>query len=405
MRIAMVSEHASPLAALGGVDAGGQNVHVAALSLHLARLGHEVHVYTRRDDEALPEVVALAPSVAVHHVDAGPPAPLSKDELLPYIPGFGRELQRRWSELRPDVVHAHFWMSGLASRPACAALDVPLVQTFHALGVVKRRHQGAKDTSPPNRIELERRLACDAHLILATCTDEVFELARMGADPHRVHVVPCGVDLGLIRPGGPCEPRTSGMQRVVVVTRLVERKGVGNVVEAIADVPRTELVIAGGPPPGPGLRSDPEVERLQALAESVGVADRVRFVGSLPRDGVPPLLRSAVVVACVPWYEPFGIVPLEAAACGVPVIAAAVGGLIDTVVDGTTGVHVPPRSPERIAEALRELLLDPRRRSRLGAAAAQRARRLYGWDRVARMTVRGYESLLPTVTTARRIAS
>jgi glycosyltransferase involved in cell wall biosynthesis len=107
----------------------------------------------------------------------------------------------------------------------------------------------------------------------------------------------------------------------------------------------------------------------------------------------------------VPWYEPFGIVPLEAAACGVPVIAAAVGGLIDTVVDGTTGVHVPPRSPERIAEALRELLLDPRRRSRLGAAAAQRARRLYGWDRVARMTVRGYESLLPTVTTARRIAS
>ena len=124
MRIAMVSEHASPLAALGGVDAGGQNVHVAALSLHLARLGHEVHVYTRRDDEALPEVVALAPSVAVHHVDAGPPAPLSKDELLPYMPELGRRLLAAWSETPPEVVHAHFWMSGIAARDACEALRV-----------------------------------------------------------------------------------------------------------------------------------------------------------------------------------------------------------------------------------------------------------------------------------------
>src|SRR4051812_431824 len=176
MRIALVSEHASPLATLGGVDAGGQNVHVAALARGLARRGAQVVVHTRRDDPALPRRVQLCPGVTVDHVDAGPAAVLPKDELLPYMDEFARELERRWRERRPDVVHSHFWMSGLAALQAAAALDLRVVHTFHTLGVVKRRYQGDADTSPPRRLELEREIVARCDRIIATCTDEAFEL-------------------------------------------------------------------------------------------------------------------------------------------------------------------------------------------------------------------------------------
>src|SRR3954468_23755093 len=156
MRVALVSEHASPLAVLGGVDAGGQNVHVAALARALARRGAEVVVHTRRDDPGLPRRVELCPGVVVDHVDAGPACALPKDELLPHMRAFARELERCWRDERPDVVHSHFWMSGLATLDAASALKIPVVHTFHALGVVKHRYQGDADTSPARRIELER---------------------------------------------------------------------------------------------------------------------------------------------------------------------------------------------------------------------------------------------------------
>ncbi|HEX2046519.1 MAG TPA: glycosyltransferase [Acidimicrobiales bacterium] len=393
MRLAMVSEHASPLAVLGGVDAGGQNVHVAALARHLARLGVEVLVSTRRDDPSLPRWAALAPGVAVHHVDAGPPYPVPKDDLLPYMDAFAADLGRVWRRWRPDVVHAHFWMSGLAAVEAARALDIPVVQTFHALGVVKRRHQGERDTSPPQRQDVERGLLQDVDRVIATCTDEVFELVRLGADVDRVKVVPCGVDLSHFSPDGPVEPKTPGLARLVVVSRLVERKGVGNVVSALAEVPGAEVVVAGGPDQA-DLPHNEEARRLMRLAERAGVADRVRLRGRVDPADLPALLRSADAVMCVPWYEPFGIVALEAMACGVPVVASAVGGLVDTVVDGVTGVHVPPRSPHDLARALQCLLEDPGVRRRLGAAGARRARRRYGWNRVARSTLGVYAELL-----------
>ena len=393
MKVAMVSEHASPLAVLGGVDAGGQNVHVAALARHLARLGVEVLVSTRRDDPSLPRWAALAPGVAVHHVDAGPPYPIAKDDLLPYMDAFAADLARVWRRWRPDVAHAHFWMSGLAATAAGQSLGIPVVQTFHALGVVKRRHQGDRDTSPAERQDVERRLLTEVDRVIATCTDEVFELVRLGADVDRVKVVPCGVDLSHFCPEGPVEPRTPGLARLVVVSRLVERKGVGNAVTALAGVPGAELVIAGGPAQA-NLRHDEEARRLMGLAEAAGVADRVQLRGSVDRADLPALLRSADAVLCVPWYEPFGIVALEAMGCGVPVVATAVGGLVDTVVDGATGIHVPPRSPQHLATALRCLLEDPVLRRRLGAAGARRARSRYGWKRVARSTLAVYGELL-----------
>jgi glycosyltransferase involved in cell wall biosynthesis/phosphoheptose isomerase len=389
MRIDMVSEHASPLAVLGGVDAGGQNVHVAALACALARRGGEVVVHTRRDDPALPERVPLARGVTVHHVDAGPPRVLPKDDLLVHMPAFADALVEAWRADRPDVVHAHFWMSGHAALLAARHVPVPVVQTFHALGVVKRRYQGDDDTSPPERLALERDIVRRADEIVATCTDEVFELIRLGATRDRLAVVPCGVDLGLFTPDGPRDPRTPGRGRLVAVGRLVPRKGLGNVIEAMAALPGTELVIAGGPP-REELRDDPEAARLRRIAEDHGVADRVELRGRVGRADLPALLRSADAVVCAPWYEPFGIVPLEAMACGVPVIASAVGGMIDTVVDGVTGVHVCPRDPDRVAEAARGLLEDPARRAAFGRAGVRRAQRRYDWDRIAAATLDVY---------------
>jgi D-inositol-3-phosphate glycosyltransferase len=385
VRIALVSEHASPLATLGGEDAGGQNVHVAALATQLGRLGHDVVVHTRRDEPAVPARVELAPGVVVDHVDAGPARPVPKDELLPHMDAFARHLSRAWSVERPDVVHAHFWMSGRAALAAAAGFGVPVVETFHALGVVKRRHQGRADTSPPARLALEAEVARRVDRVVATSTAEVFELARLGVDADRVTVVPCGVDLVRFSPDGPAEPRPPGLRRVVAVGRLVARKGVADAIAALAEVPDTELVVVGGPDAA-GLDADPEARRLLGLAADAGVADRVRLRGRLGRDDLPAVLRSADAVACVPWYEPFGLVAIEAMACGVPVVAAAVGGLCDTVVDGVTGLHVPPRDPSAVAGALRRVLDDPALRRRLGNAGAQRARARYGWESVGRAT-------------------
>ena len=395
LRVAMVSEHASPLALRPGStqDAGGQNVFVACLSEALAQQGAEVVVYTRRDDRTLPERVQMRPGVIVEHVDAGPPEPIFRDDLLPHMRSFGRRLQRAWRRERPHVVHAHHWMSGLAALAAAPGLGIPLFQTFHILGVVKRRHQGEKDTSPPERIDAETRIVREADRIVATCTDELFELVRMGADATRVDVIPAGVDLSAFTPHGPRFRRRRGVHRVVVISRLVERKGIGNVIEAIAQVPGCELIVAGGPDPEE-LDHDREAQRYRALAERLGVAGRVHLIGSVERKDVPALLRSADVVATVPWYEPFGMVAVEAMACGVPVVASQVGGLVDTVVDGVTGFHVPPRASCDLAERLRLLLARPALRRRLGAAGAERAQQRYGWDSVAAATLESYLRVL-----------
>jgi glycosyltransferase involved in cell wall biosynthesis len=390
MRIAMVSEHASPLAVLGGVDAGGQNVHVAALAGALARGGDHVVVHTRRDDPNLARRVTVC-GVEVDHVDAGPAAEVPKDELLPYMPAFADELREQWLDDRPDVVHSHFWMSGLAAEAAARDLDIPVVHTYHALGTVKRRHQAAADTSPARRVALESMLARSVARIVATCSDEVFELLRMGADRRRITVVPCGVDLGRFGPDGPIEPREDRF-RLVAACRLVERKGLADAVTALAELADTELVVAGGPDAAL-LAADDEARRLRELAARLGVEDRLVLRGRVGRDAMPPLLRSADAVVCVPWYEPFGIVPLEAMACGVPVVASAVGGQIDSVVHGTTGVHVAPRDPAALAHALRALLDDPVRRAALGRAGAERAQRLYGLDRIARATRKVYSDV------------
>ncbi|MCR6483783.1 glycosyltransferase [Amycolatopsis sp. OK19-0408] len=393
MKIAMVSEHANPLAAPGEGDAGGQNVHVAELSAALTRAGHDVTVYTRRTSRAEPAEAGTPHGYRVVAVPAGPPRPEPKDHLLPYMGEFGSFLRDRWATERPDLAHAHFWMSGLASVLAASATGTPVVQTFHVLGTVEKRHQGERDTSPADRIRLERMIGRQAGRVLATSSDEVFELAGLGLPRSRISIVPCGVDLGRFSPDGPVA-RRGARHRLVTVGRLVPHKGFGIAITALAQLPETELVIAGGPARGRPAQ-DPEVRRLRELADRLGVGDRVRWPGPVSREDLPALLRSADAVVCTPWYEPFGIVPLEAMACGVPVVAAAVGGLTDTVVDGVTGLLVRPCRPKELASRVRRLLDDPALRHAYGTAGHDRATARYSWDRVAADTVRAYREPAP----------
>ncbi|MEU7168074.1 glycosyltransferase [Streptomyces morookaense] len=384
MKIVMVSEHASPLAVLGGADAGGQNVYVARLADRLARRGHEVTVYTRRDDDALPDRVPMPSGAVVEHVRAGPARALPKDELLEHMPCFGACLARSWQQEPPEVAHAHFWMSGLAALLATTHLTVPVVQTYHALGTVKRRHQGDADTSPPRRPDIERRIGMSCARVLATCSDEVRELTAMGIPGHQCSVVPCGVDTDHFTARGRIclTPGRRTRYRLLTIGRLVARKGVDLALRALVRIPDAELLVAGGPP-GDCVLEDPEAMRLLGLARHLGVADRLVLLGSVPHDDMPALIRSSDIVLCTPVYEPFGIVPLEAMACGVPVVATDVGGHRDTVAHGETGLLVEPGRPELLADAVRDLLDAPERLAAFGDAGRTRMLRRFTWDRVA----------------------
>jgi glycosyltransferase involved in cell wall biosynthesis len=273
--------------------------------------------------------------------------PIPKDAIYPHVRTFAARLRRAWTQDRPDVVHSHFWMSGLAALGAAKPLGLPVAHTFHALGVEKRRHQGNADTSPDSRIAEEERIVREVDRVVATASAEVFELLRMGANPRKLKIVPCGVDLDRFTPEGPRETRRADRMRI-------------------------------------------------SLARALGVADRVYLRGRVEREDVPPLLRSADVVVCTPWYEPFGIVPLEAMACGVPVVVSSVGGLVDTVVDGLTGIHVPPQSPRQLAYALKELAADAARRRMLGRLGVDRVRARYSWSRIAAETFDIYRGLVTT---------
>lgn len=402
-RVAMVSEHASPLAALGGPDAGGQNVYVAQLARQLTRRGREVVVYTRRDSRRLPDRVTTPDGFTVVHVPAGAPAPIPKDELLPHMPEFGRWLAREWAERTPDVVHAHFWMSGIAALDGARALGVPVVQTFHALGTVKKRHQGAADTSPPERIAIERAVGQECSRIIATCRDEVTELQAMGLPHSAISVVPCGVDPDQFSPVSGARPRPRAPRRLLTVGRLVPRKGFDRAIRALAGVPDAELLIAGGPEPAL-LFAEPEAERLCAVAAECGVADRVSLLGGVSREVMPRLLSGADLVLSLPRYEPFGIVPVEAMACRTPVVATAVGGQLDTVMDGVTGVLVPPEDDHDLSGTIRDLLDHPALLARYGNLGRRRVLAHYTWDSVADGVSRVYGAVssVPALSGAAR---
>ncbi|HEX3787807.1 MAG TPA: glycosyltransferase [Pseudonocardiaceae bacterium] len=379
MRIALVSAQANPLGGLGSPGFSGQGVYVAELSRALAARGHRVTVYTRKDGPDLPERVVVRQGCVVVYVPAGPPRLLYRGELAPHLGEFSRFLAAEWGRRGPDLAHTHFWLSGLATLLATRPLGVPVVQTYHGFG-------------PGDRGRIERMIGRAAARVLATCADEVPDLIRMGVGRDRISVAPGGVDLTAFRPDGPVAERTA-RYRLVSVGPLAEPSGFEQIIRILRMLRDAELLIAGGGTVDP-VTDDPEARRLLRVAESNGVGDRVRLLGRVPRTELPALLRSADVVVCSPESEPLGLVPLEAMACGTPVVATAVGGLADTVVDGLTGVLVPAGRTGALCRAVASLLTDRIRRAAMGNAGRDRVDSRYSWDRVAGEAARVYQRVL-----------
>jgi D-inositol-3-phosphate glycosyltransferase len=403
LRVLMISEHASPLALSGGVDAGGQNVYVDSVARELVRAGHTVDVLTRRDDTALPAVVEPVPRLRLHHLTAGPPRPVPKEALLPYMPAFTLAARQRLRGASPfDAIHANFFMSGLVGLSLRRPLHTPLVTTFHALGLVRRAHQGSADAFPDSRIAIERDLVRFSDRVVAECPQERRDLIEAyGAEARRIALVPCGVDLDLFRPGDRRAARARlGLPEdefiVLQLGRLVPRKGVDNVVRAMALLPPewpARLVVVGGDADAPNEVLTPEIGRLRRLAAEHGVGERVQFAGRHGREALRDWYVAADVFVTTPWYEPFGITPLEAMACGTPVIGSAVGGIQYTVRDGVTGFLVPPRDAAALAQRLIELHRRPALGRALGAAGVARVRGHFTWERVARELASVYRGL------------
>ena len=400
MRLTLISEHASPLAALGGEDSGGQNVYVAELARYLGAMGHKVDVFTRRDSKLLPEVVHFDERVRVVNLSAGPAESVPKDELFPLMTEF-RDAFYRFVRREPaayDLVHANFWMSGWVACEAKRDLGLPFAQTFHALGEIKKREQGDADTSPPERQATELRILEQADVVLATCPAEVEDLTILyGAQHSQLALVPCGVDVEKFRAVDRREARKklslAEKPTVVYVGRLVPRKGVDTLIEAFALLPErlgAQLVVVGGEP---GVQESPEIKRLSALARKLGVEERVIFTGSRPQRDLYRYYGAADVSVSVPHYEPFGMTPLEAMACATPVIGSRVGGIKTSVADGKTGFLVPPKNAEALANHLLRLLSDEKLRERMGRASRRRIEEHYTWERIAALAATAFSEV------------
>jgi D-inositol-3-phosphate glycosyltransferase len=407
MRIALISEHASPAALLGGVDAGGQNVYLDELSRSLGVLGHEVDVITRRGSPGEPALREWAPGVRIVNLDAGPPAALPKDDLWPLMPAFRDAFLRFAHEQHAEyaVLHGNFWMSGSVAAQLAARLHIPVVQIFHATGLTKRRHQGEADTSPAERVAVERGVVQAVDALIAQCPSEQVELIDdYGADPARVELIPSAVNTRLFHPLDQRVAREAlGLAydepALVYIGRILPRKDVRNIVRALGvlrakGVTPPRLLIVGGETAEPDERATPEIGVLRGLARECGVAEHVAFAGRRQPHELALYYSAADVAITTPWYEPFGLTPLEAMACGTPVIGSAVGGITFTIADTVTGLLVPPADPPALAGAIERMLARPDERRRMGIAARERVEREFTWNTVARRTAALYERVL-----------
>jgi len=384
MRIAQVSAHTSPLAPLGGRETGGMNVYVLELSRELARLGHEVDIFTRLDGD-LPAVEEIAPNLRLVRVAAGPARPIEKEEIVPCLPEFARNMRRFVAE-QPggyDLIHSHYWQSGWAGTLLARELGLPHVVMFHTLGEVKNRARFGEE-EPRLRIRHERTIARRAAAIVTASSHERQLLQRYyGADPARMHTVPCGIDLDLFQPRDRAAARARlGLAEDVPVLlwvgRLEKLKGVEILVDAVAQLERRDvtLLIVGGDERAHGLRQE-----LEAQAAAAGIGGNVRFEGAVAHDALPGYYSAADVCVVPSYYESFGLVAVEAMACGTPVVASRVGGLVSTVTDGVTGYLIPWRCPEPFAEKLDVLLGNPELRANFSMAARRSVER-FRWSTV-----------------------
>ncbi len=400
LRIAMLSVHTCPLATLGGKKSGGMNVYVKELSIELGKRGIDVDVFTRSQDPCVPHVndTALGPHARVIHIPTGPESPLSTAEIIPYLPEFVRNVTDFASanHLRYDVIHSHYWLSGCAGLELKSAWDAPMIQMFHTLGQMKNRiAQSPAGRESSLRIDIEQEIMHEAnYLVAATPAERVQLMWLYGADMRRIRVIPPGVDITRFRPILTAEARraigiSEDSQLLLFVGRIEQLKGIDILLQAIAllkqqrpeGLDRLCLSIVGGNIDDEA-QEDAEMARLKALHSQLGLGDLVTFLGAKSQDKLPDFYAAAEAVIVPSDYESFGMVALEAMACGTPVIASEVGGLAYLVQDGVTGFHIPTREPAELAGHIRLLLENNALRREMSIAARQAAER-YSWPLIA----------------------
>lgn len=400
MNIAMISYHTCPLATLGGKDTGGMNVYVAELTRFLGKAGIHVDVFTRSQDEHVPHVLHnLGYGNRVVHIPAGPEIPLPKKELASYLPDFVEGILNftQAKGLRYDIIHSHYWMSGIAAEKLKAEWNTPIIHMFHTLVLMKNRvARSPEEVEGEYRLEGERRILQTADRIIAATPAEQSQLEFLyGANSKKLRVIPPGVDLSRFYPIPRDEAReVIGVpvknRMILFVGRIEPLKGLETLIRAVAWMQQASellccphsLVIVGGDPEESELSVNAEMARLQNLVKSLGVRDFVLFLGKRDQESLPYYYSAADVVVVPSHYESFGMVALEAMACGTPVVASQVGGLAFLVQDGTTGFVIPDGEPEILGNRLKELILNTDLRDRLGQQAHLLAQS-YSWERIA----------------------
>ncbi|GIX46563.1 MAG: glycosyl transferase family 1 [Candidatus Tectimicrobiota bacterium] len=411
-RVAMFSVHSCPLAALGGRDTGGMNVYVRELGRHLAALGVAVDIYTRRQNPCMPVVTAYAPGARVIHLNAGPAMPYHKHRVWHHLPEFLARVQAFVAAegLRYDVLHGHYWLSGWVGLQLSRRWRLPLVYMAHTLGHAKNAAARQPwEQEPLRRLLVERELVRQSHAVIAESPASLDHLKRhYGAEAGKVRLIPGGVDTALFCPGNRQQARRAlGLPAtaplLLFVGRLQPLKGIDVLLRAAHLVcqqqPAAQVLVVGG-----GLdANDPhevaERQRLQRLAQELRLT--VHFVPAQPQATLVHYYTAADVFVMPSYYESFGMVVLEAMACGTPVVASDVGGLRSTVVHGETGLRVPAGDPAAFAQAILALLAAPARRQAMGQAARRRALS-YAWSHIAAQTLTLYRHLMATLSAAHR---
>ena len=411
MRVAMISYHTCPLATLGGKDTGGMNVYVRDLSRFLGRSGIGVDVFTRSQDEHVPHVLHdLGYGNRVVHVPAGPESPMSKDKLADYLPAFVENIQQfvARKEVSYDLVHSHYWLSGLATQELVKQWHVPFVHMFHTLGMMKDRVARSPDEAASElRIESERRLLGTADRVVAATQAELAQFQWLyKAETKRVRVIPPGVDTTRFYPIPKDEAKefvgiAPEDSMILFVGRIEPLKGIDTLLQAMAMLKAAGrlqehcrcLAVIGGEPPESGEDQGEEWQRLRAMSEDLGMGDLVAFLGSRDQDTLPYYYSAAEVVVVPTHYESFGLVALEAMACGRPVVASETGGLVFLVRDEETGYHVPAADPEALADRLGRLLSQPDLRRGMGQRA-QAVALTYAWPNIVESIIDLYEDVL-----------
>jgi D-inositol-3-phosphate glycosyltransferase len=412
-RIAFISEHASPIAAPGSVDAGGQNVYVAELAIQLSKMDYSIDIFTRWEDKKQPRIIKWLPGVRVIHVKAGPVDYFPKEHLLDHMPEFTADMLSfiRQTGAKYELIHANFFMSALAASKLKQLLGIPYVVTFHALGHVRRIHQQDADKFPKERLLIEEQIVRDADRIVAECLQDKDDLINYyQADPKKISIFPCGFNPREFEPIDKITARTVlGLKPdapiILQLGRMVPRKGIDNVIESLAhlNTQKVQLLIVGGETDIVENNDSDEIKRLKRIAIKQGVLPQITFAGRKNRNVLKYYYAAADLFITTPWYEPFGITPLEAMACGTPVIGANVGGIKYSVADGKTGFLVPPKNPKALAEKIDFALNDKAMLKTLQKNAIKRVKALFTWSQIASMINDMYTNLLTPAVTKPRI--